>query len=301
MPLVERKELARETHEREFTARTFLYDPNTVQILSSANVHKNITINLPALIVPSSIQIVVVPLGGFTPEVIKGHYYIWVDWTRGYTYYKLGTGPAKDLIPLDTAGDLGGVDVGNGLFRVDDGSYQILLDIRSVQKSVTVPIGSSLTVNGTDWLPYEIEIIITGFELNEIAQNTGQSEAQVSSTVCDPVSQSLYGLRPQAGEEQSDFIETQKQSIRVAEAIMWQKNKVLEASYVIPYSPQVKRGATVRAQNLSKGINILGIVKSVDHTIDLESGQAQTQITLRATEYIFRTALGSEERVDLRA
>ena len=154
-----------------------------------------------------------------------------------------------------------------------------------------------------DWLPYDITIVVTGFELNVHVQDTAENEEQISCLVVDPNSKTLYGERPQQGEEQSDFVETQLQACRAAENIIWQQNKVLEANFTIPFRPAIRRGQTIRILNPTKSIDFLGIIKSFSHEFDFGSASVVTQIQATGTEYIFETASGlqnTEDKIDLR-
>jgi len=142
------------------------------------------------------------------------------------------------------------------------------------------------------YFPGRVELEVTGYELSDFATDSGVDEEKVSCFVEDLNSQQLYGLRPNRREEQSDFIETETQACRVAEAIIWNRNQVLETSWATTFNPSVKRGQTHRVTNLSKGIDILGIIKSVGHQFDINSGSVTTEILMRSTEYIFQSALG---------
>ncbi len=159
--------------------------------------------------------------------------------------------------------------------------------------------------NEIDWFPYNIRVLITGFVTTDFPQGTGINEEQISCFVKDDNSKALYGQRLSQNEEQSDFIETQRQACRVAESIIRDQNQVIEINFILPFRPAINRGQTIRVQNLAKGIDLHGIVKSYAHTFDTDTATVTTQVTLRTTEYAFRTSLitltnGFEEIIDLR-
>lgn len=167
------------------------------------------------------------------------------------------------------------------------------------------PLCQTKPYNTIDWFPYNIHVQITGFVTTDFPQGTGINEEQISCFVKDNNSKALYGQRLSQNEEQSDFVETQRQACRVAEGIIRDQNQVLEINFILPFRPAINRGQTIRVQNLAKGIDLHGIVKSYAHTFDTASATVTTQVTLRTTEYVFRTSLitltkGSEEIIDLR-
>lgn len=171
--------------------------------------------------------------------------------------------------------------------------------VRPYETRIVNQFGASVV----DWLPYDITVVATGYELNDYVQDTGENEEVISCLVIDPNSKTLYGERPSQSEEQSDFIETQLQACRVAENMIWQQNKVLEVSFSIPFRPAIRRGQTIRVLQPSKSIDFLGIVKSFSHDFDFESATVTTVIQSTTTEYLFETASGlknSEDKIDLR-
>lgn len=188
----------------------------------------------------------------------------------------------------------------NNLYQYPDGSLHFLVTVlRPIRKATLNSLGQQAII----WYPYSLTYQVTGYELNDIAQ--GQQDEQVSCVVQDSVCRELYGYRP-GKEEQSDFIETQKQACRVGEAILWQAQMVISGQFSIPYNPAVRRGHTVRLRQLRSDIDILGIVKDVRHELrvgrDADSRNslaAITQLSLRSTEYVFRSALGEQDPQEL--
>lgn len=153
------------------------------------------------------------------------------------------------------------------------------------------------------WKPYDINITVTGYVTSEFQQDTGISEDLVSASIEDLQSKGLYGDRFSSSELQSDFIETQVQAIRVGEALLWNRNKVIEARFLTLFNPSVKRGSTIRVLNINNDIIFHGVVKTVGHLFDIGAGDAVTEIIATTTEYVFQSFLGEsqpDEKLDER-
>lgn len=151
--------------------------------------------------------------------------------------------------------------------------------------------------------PYTLTVTVSGFEGTEFAQDSITKDELVSAFLIDKESQALYGKRPNTTELQSDFIENQTQAIRVGEAFFFQKNMVLGADIVTTFNPSIKRGATIRLVNSNSNIIFHGIVKTVGHSFDFSTGNAVTEISAKSLEYIFKSFLGvktSDEKLDER-
>jgi len=197
----------------------------------------------------------------------------------------------------------GGTRVLNGpgfpIYKYPDGTLHIILSVfRPYFNTLSGQFGQQLYM----WYPFSLSVEVLGFQLSSFSPNVDFSN--VSACVEDTISEGLYKIRPASGDLQSDFVETQRQAIRVAEQIEWQANMVLKDTFEVLYNPMVRRGHTVLVTNTLKNISHLGIVKSVNHTFDVESGKASTQLEVRSTEYIFRSALGTinkDDNVDQRA
>ncbi len=189
---------------------------------------------------------------------------------------------------LDPTSEL--TDLGNGVFQdPEDGSLALYMAVlRPHLRNVINAFGTA----NTKWFPFEFTVIVTGFVLSDQAQSSGIDGEQVSCLVIDENSKNLYGSRPSVREEQSDFIETQRQACRVAEAILWNRNMVLEKNLTTLFNPGIKRGQTARVTNIGNDIDFQGIVKSVGHQFNVDSGSAITEVLVRCTEYIFQSALG---------
>jgi len=153
------------------------------------------------------------------------------------------------------------------------------------------------------WLPYNVTITVTGYVRSEFSQDTGIPEELVSASIEDLQSKELYGDRLSSSELQSDFIETQVQAIRVGEALLWNKNRVIEARFLTLFNPSVKRGSTIQVLNINNNIIFQGVVKTVGHLFDIGAGDAVTEIIATTTEYVFQSFLGTtqpDEKLDQR-
>lgn len=124
---------------------------------------------------------------------------------------------------------------------------------------------------------------------------------QIQATFIDLISQALYSKLP--GEEYtSEYIETIRQAYRVAERIVWESNKTIYISFSMPYNPDIKRNMTAEVSYSRIGLQIRGLIINYGHTIQ-NDGICSTQVTIRATEYVFQSYLGEinlNERLDER-
>lgn len=239
------------------------------------------------------------------PTILNGFWVLQVeDWFNQKWFNNLlggsFTGAGVEVSPADLSGFQHGTKpigkLPTPLWKFPDGSiHYILTIIRGFFRTIVPTFINHVVV----WYPYNTNVQVTGLVTSQF-----QDQPQVlNPAVCitDLTSQSLYGVRPAQNDVQSDFVETQTQSVRVAENIIWQANMVLKDTFQIVYNPAIKRGQTIRLQHASKNIDHLGIVKNVGHTFDPQTGKATTQVELRCTEYIFRSALADRtEHVDQR-
>ncbi len=209
----------------------------------------------------------------------------------------------NDFDPTNAATSLGTqlTDLGGGFFsNPDEEGFSLFI---TVLRPHDIIIVNQFGVRQWRWLPYTLTITATGYELSDFSQGSGINEEQVSCLVIDENSKNLYGSRPSVREEQSDFIETQRQACRVAEAIIWNRNMVIGKNLVTLFNPSIKRGQTARVTNIGNDIDFQGIVKSVGHQFNIDNGSAITEVLIRSTEYVFQSALGennSEEKLDRR-
>jgi len=265
------------------------------------------------------------PLTVGPPTIMPGVYFLVIDDWLAQKWHLIGLNEAVERASVGTGfnsapgvysvayvqGLLGSIDinftpVGNKpsffsgsstpLVRYTDGSYHYLLSIfRPFFKGRLSIFINVISV----WYPFSLDIQITGYALENISSQ-GVPDEQISVRVIDETCQELYGVRP-GKEEQSDFIETQIQAARVGEQILWQSQMVLDLSAVVPITPAIRRGSTVRIAYPSKNLDVLGLVKNVTHTFNTEAqgmssqGIATTQCEVKATEFIFRTAGGESQ------
>ncbi len=194
----------------------------------------------------------------------------------------------------------GQTSLGGGIFEDAEGNITLIISVFRPHAHVLFSSAGQII---HIFYPYTVDIEVTGFEKTEFAQDTGGDEELVSALVEDLRSKSLYQDRIAVDELQSDFIETQVQAIRAGEALLWNKNKVIQARFLTLFNPSVKRGSTIRVLNINNNIIFQGVVKTVGHLFDIEEGDAVTEIIATATEYVFQSFLGEsqeEEKPDRR-
>ncbi len=330
MPKIERQVLVSEDIEVADPARTVGYLDYAG--LATAQVPKTIDINLSSNVLLSSLQIEIsgshdaVIIGSGSSSYLRynnGMVRIWKGPFMPFIFDRGNLG--WEIISLaqgierlgDAAFPILGVDKDDFptgfLTPLPDGGSRVFFSIFRPYGFVptepcffnTSPLCQTRLYPVINWAVFNIHVQITGFVTTDFPQGTGINEEQISCFVKDNNSKDLYGQRLSQNEEQSDFIETQRQACRVAESIIRDQNQVIEINFVLPFRPAINRGQTIRVQNLAKGVDLHGIVKSYAHTFDADSATVTTQVTLRTTEYTFRTSLinltkGSEEIIDLR-
>lgn len=323
MPLIERQSLGSSEAKADDVPITYFL---TLDEMRRANIVQFIDISLPPNTVLSSVQtrqlalekpaIVPTRFSSISPSIptqAPGPFQlngiqlpIVLNWfTSSYTFSSVtaaisayGSATTQDLlgsIPIDARRRQGNI------YQYSDGSLHYIVAYR--RPVFTFPF-NSLGQMVNVWYPYRIVIEATGYVLGSIPQQPVEEE--VACVVIDRVSQSLYGVRV-GKEEQSDFIETQRQACRVGEAILHQANLVRSVTFTVPYNPGIKRGQTLKVTNADRGVDVLGLVKNVTHEFNTDaSGNtliAVTRVDIRAGEYIFRSGLGEktpDERTDLR-
>lgn len=250
-----------------------------------------------------------VPKTNGRPEIFPGIKFLHVtDWfNQLWTFYGINEaftfeGPEEVNRKL-TAGGIGSTAatiqrIGKSpylyRFTTDNSIHFIVTVMRPFFRTIVPTFLNHVVI----WYPYTLSYKVTGYVLND--HNQTVPEEQVSVVVQDSICNELYGFRP-GKEEQSDFIETQKQALRVGEYMLWQAQMVISTEFSVPFNPAIRRGQTIRVRNTDKNIDILGIVKDVSHGIRTglnatgNNLAAVTRIQLRSAEYIFRSTLGEAD------
>jgi len=183
-------------------------------------------------------------------------------------------------------------------------SSRIHHNINSAGTILTITISRLYQIVGTSFgtsynMPaLDVSFNVFGREVQTAAAYTDEAVPpefattylQIGKEVSDLTSQDKYGVR-KAGIFTSPFIETQTQCVRVAEEIIRESNKVWDVSFSIPMNPMLKRGQTVKITNTALAIDLTDTVKNVRHFFDMTTGEATTEVFIKAAEYAFVSSL----------
>lgn len=161
---------------------------------------------------------------------------------------------------------------------------------------------TSGTTPGTTPVDKEVPTVVP------VAPYIPPADTQVSVRVTDASSIALYGTLLGA-EFESEYIENTRQAVRVAEQIIWQANQTITIAFSTPYDPTLRRGDTIQISSSLYAfedfvLTFTGLVKSISHVFDANSGEVTTQVICRGTEYTFNSVLSASdetERIDGRS
>ena len=117
---------------------------------------------------------------------------------------------------------------------------------------------------------------------------------QIGAEVIDAASAEKYGPR-KPPTYASPYIETRTQCVRVAEEIIKESNKVWRISFSFPLNPMVKRGQTARIVNDVLAMDFTDTIRDVRHFFNLRTGEATTEVSMRAAEYVFEGSLAENQ------